>query len=440
MDCPNFSENKCAIASQLAGLPVVFDVRACDVCARQLEPRAKNKVTVDIAVHAMRQAGESKAAAKLYEDYHKRAIRLPENEEGAGTELKLLIAWFWSPKKKCGKCADRVSKMNKWGPAKCRKRRPLIIQWLKQSARKNGLPFSEFVAGEIIDLAIANAERKVRRQSLAKPIKPDPKWAVAVTTAPRKDCTLEQCIESMRVCGWDPIVFAEPGSTEIDARTIWNSEKLGVWHNWIKSAKWCIENTAAEYILTVQDDSLFHQDSKAFVEQVLWPREDAAFVSLYTPKHYTIIKNTAKLREPGVNRIYTRSLWGACALVWPRDVLKLVVNHKIAKAWAGAAPKRTVIESGKKRRRRKSEIDSIYQKRSENPSTIANSDTAIGKIVNSLDRSMWFIDPSPVQHIARFSTIGHGGNDGRRNAWRIADHGKSLADQVPIKQQVSIKV
>jgi hypothetical protein len=70
------------------------------------------------------------------------------------------------------------------------------------------------------------------------------------------------------------------------------------------------------------------------------------------------------------------------------------------------------------------------QRRRDNPHTIANSDTAIGKICNAMGLGMYFVDPSPVDHIARFSTIGHGGNNGRRNAYRIADHSLPLAYQV----------
>jgi hypothetical protein len=72
----------------------------------------------------------------------------------------------------------------------------------------------------------------------------------------------------------------------------------------------------------------------------------------------------------------------------------------------------------------------VLDRRRENPETIANSDTAIGKIANDLGLCMYFVDPSPVSHIAKYSTIGHGGNDGRRNAYRIADHSLPLSYQV----------
>jgi hypothetical protein len=330
--------------------------------------------------------------------------------------------------------------MNRWGPAKCRKRRWLIIKWLQQSAEKSGLPFSAFAAGALLDLAIANAEKKGKKNIIQRmPSRKDERWAVAITTAPRKESTLEACVDSLRVCGWEPIAFAEPGAEAIaDVHTVWNERRMGTWHNWIRSARWCLENTQAEWIMTVQDDSLFHPDSKKFSEAAMWPSEDAGFLSLYTPKHYTIRRDNT-VRPVGINRIVTKSLWGACALIWQREVLKSVITHPIAVNWMGAAPRTVVNIDGRRHKRKRSELQAIYDKRRKDPSMVVNSDTAIGKILNAMGRTMWFIDPSPVQHIARFSSIGHGGNEGRRNAWRIADHDKSLLEQVPIKGKQEVR-
>ena len=232
---------------------------------------------------------------------------------------------------------------------------------------------------------------------------------VAVTTAPRKDCTLAYCLASIEACGWAPIVFAEPGSTEADYHTISNPVKLGIWHSWMNASRWCLENSSNDYIMTVQDDSLFHPDCKAFVDALVWPSK-AAFVSLYTPKHYS------RGKPVGINRIYTKSLWGACALIWDREALKKVIETPTCKNWAGARPK--------------SGSPIVMENRRKNPSTIANSDTAIGKAINSLALAMYFVDPSPVHHIAKFSTISHGDNTGRRNCGRCSDFSKSLREQV----------
>lgn len=255
----------------------------------------------------------------------------------------------------------------------------------------------------------------------------DLKWVVAVTTAPRKDCTLNLCIESLRNCGWEPIIFAEPDSTPTVLQTIHNEHKLGVWHNWLSSVRFCLNNTSADVIMTVQDDMLFHPDSKKFAEKILWPAEDVGFVSLYTPQHYSFkAHQTVEMRDPGVNRIITRSLWGACALIFPRKILEEVLEHPITNKWLGASI------------RTKSKTQEIMIRRKNNPSLIANSDTAIGKIMNAMGKTMWFVDPSPTSHIAEFSTIGHGGNDGKRNAYRLADFDKPLEDQVPLPNVITL--
>lgn len=232
---------------------------------------------------------------------------------------------------------------------------------------------------------------------------------VAVTTAPRKECTLAYCLGSIEACGWEPIVFAEPNSTATDYQTIWNERKLGIWHNWLNASRWCLQNTASDFIMTVQDDSLFHPESKMFADQLAWPI-DAGFVSFYTPKHYSIGKTR------GVNKIRTKSLWGACALLWSRSALQAVTDTPTARNWLGAQPK--------------SKSASVIEGRRNNPSTIANSDTAIGKAMNRLGLGMYFIDPSPAHHIARFSTISHGDNTGRRNCGRCSDFEKPLWEQV----------
>lgn len=219
-----------------------------------------------------------------------------------------------------------------------------------------------------------------------------------VTTAPRQDPTIHTCLSSLQRSGWTPTVFAEPNSVPTLWPTIQNTKQLGVWHNWLQACRWALAQNP-DYILTSQDDCLYHPDSRSFIEELKWPAH-AAFVSLYTPSHYSIRK------RPGVNHIVTQSLWGACALVFKPEVLEKIINHRIALGWKG-------IKS--------------------NPTGLtANSDTAIGRICNALGLKMYFVDPSPVQHIARYSSIGNKDNTGKRNASRIAKHDLPLAQQVYI--------
>jgi len=266
----------------------------------------------------------------------------------------------------------------------------------------------------------------------------DARWAVAVTTAPRTGNTLPQCVSSLRTAGWEPIIFAEPGSQTIeDAETVTNKTKLGIWHNWLQSARWCVHNTNAAFILTVQDDVTFHPDSKTFTESILWPSSKCGFVSLYTPKHYQIKDGDPDAWQPGIRRVRTGSLWGACALVWPRSVLQEVVDHPIASSWLGVRPKSVgPVPTGRTNDRTNpaggTGPTSWREQRKADPSLINNSDTAIGRILKALQREFWYVDPSPAQHVARFSTVNHGDNTGRRNCYRCADCTVPLADQVPV--------
>jgi hypothetical protein len=263
------------------------------------------------------------------------------------------------------------------------------------------------------------------------------KWYIAVATAPRAINYLTNCISSLRDCGWEPVVFAEPGSVITDALTYNHPERLGVWRNWVFSVRTALQSDA-EVIMTVQDDTLFHPDSKDFAEYIMWPSVDTGFVSLYTAKHYTVRDekllrklrkvnpNISEIKDPGINRVNTRSLWGAMALIWPRKVLEHIIQDPLIESWLGAMPA--------------SRNPEIYKKRRENPALIQNSDTAISKLMNKHNYAMWFADPSPVTHVAKVSSIAHGDNSGRRNAYRPADHSIPLISQIPfdISRRVSL--
>jgi len=332
---------------------------------------------------------------------------------GPGTELEKLIPLFFASD--LCKCKSYARKMDRWGVEGCLERYDEIVDHLTKQAAKIRIvnlfgPVNRLVAQRWVTQAIDNA-RPVSR------VLDNGDWFVAITTAPRRDCTLLRCIDSIRQAGWEPTIFAEPGSTKTDAVTVSNPERLGVWHNWLASARYALDHSTVGVILTVQDDCLFHPDSRSFTESILWPAEDAAFVSLYTPRHYSYLKS-GRINPVGVNRIRTRSLWGACALAWRREALERVVSGTVSCAWRGAGP------------RRASDRASWYARKDADPSSVANSDTAIGKAVNQLGLSMWFVDPSPVHHIAKHSTVNHGGNGGNRNCGRCSEHAMALSEQV----------
>jgi len=252
------------------------------------------------------------------------------------------------------------------------------------------------------------------------PVSSDAKWAVVLTTAKRTIPTLNKCVASIRSAGWEPTIFAEPNSLKIDDVDYHqNNTVLGAWHNWLASANWALKETTAEYIMTVQDDTLFHPDSKALAEKILWPSDTTGFVSLYTAKHYS--ENKAGIRvSPGVHKIATTNLWGACALIFPRAALQLIVDHPLTAEWVGPPP--TNLTDKQKQL--------LIAKKTKQPSLIKNVDTLIGRVLTGLHLDMYVVVPSPVTHIAAVSAIGHGSNTGRRNCSQCSDHSKPLIPQV----------
>jgi len=274
---------------------------------------------------------------------------------------------------------------------------------------------------ELID-PIVPKNGKPRIPVPLNPIEPvkDSDWFVAVTTAPRKNPTTQQCLNSITACGWNPIVFAEPDSVTVEGyQYVYNSERLGAFHNWLKTMQAAL-STNAKYILSVQDDSLFHPDSKKLVEQLMWPNNRVGFISLYTAKHYS--QNLSGEMKPlGFNRLITSSLWGACALVFPRNVVEQILEHPLTNNWMGVPP-RNLSDAEKYR---------LQQEKKDKPYLIQNVDTLIGQVLNGIGLEMWCIDPSPVKHIAVYSSIGHADNNtGKRNCLRCADHSKPLDEQV----------
>jgi hypothetical protein len=244
----------------------------------------------------------------------------------------------------------------------------------------------------------------------------NPSWSVVVTTAPRQSPKLNTTINSLQTAGWkDPVVFAEPDSPACDAETYTNKNKLGVFHNWIRAARHALD-TDADVIMTVQDDVWFHPDSKWFAESILWP-DKCAFLSLYTPLHYSIIQG--KQKPWGVYPVRTRSLWGAMAMIWRPSILERVVDSSRAKNWIGKRSAMTPQQIAHKE---------------QNPETIRNVDTFIGYCATrDIKLNMYYVNPSFVQHISECSSIGGRAAEGKRAArFMVGSDGAPNANNIPL--------
>lgn len=262
-------------------------------------------------------------------------------------------------------------------------------------------------------------------------------WAVGINAAPRPEPVLNDCVKSIKECGWEPLVQAEPG-TRIPqgVKHVINQKRLGNFHNFRTLCERLLA-TGADTILTVQDDALFHPDSKTFAESVLWP-ENAAFLSLYTARPYSFGPDRTLL-PPGVRRANTDWLWGNLAVIWPRRVLEAFVAQPWVKRWRGTpGDVKAVADRNRRRGRYVSPALRGPGVLLRNPNQLLRlnpyprgSDVACGMIANQLGLGMYFVDPSPVVHNAGHSTIaGHGDNSGNRNCFRPADRSRPLKEQV----------
>lgn len=199
---------------------------------------------------------------------------------------------------------------------------------------------------------------------------------VGITTAPRKQSTISHTLQSVRDCGYEPIVFAEPASKPTDAKTITHPKPLGIWKNWLSMCRWALERDYDTFV-TLQDDIDLHPDTLSFTQEVTIP----GILSLYTSRYH------GRGRKPGVHHIKTRHLWGACALAFSRPILEKIITHSRVESWGHKG----------------------------------GQDVVISNIANDLEIPIHFVCPSPVAHISKTSSVGHGDNSGNRNCAVQAD-------------------
>ncbi len=100
-------------------------------------------------------------------------------------------------------------------------------------------------------------------------------WAVGVTTAPRRQPTLEQTLASLRRAGWT------------STRVFDDVKGSGAWGNWINALKDLIsQDPHANAYLMIQDDAVFCRGLRAYLERTLWPADRVALCSPYCPTPY----------------------------------------------------------------------------------------------------------------------------------------------------------
>ena len=142
-------------------------------------------------------------------------------------------------------------------------------------------------------------------------------WAIGVTTAPRNQATLDDCLASLAAAGWSqPRLFVD-GDVSLSAASAklsatHRSPQIGAWPNYyLALAELVMRSPHADAYLIVQDDAVFfkHPLLRSYVESVLWPGNRAGLVSLFCSRAYTRpTHGWHELDEPLV--------WGAQAIIF----------------------------------------------------------------------------------------------------------------------------
>ena len=241
-------------------------------------------------------------------------------------------------------------------------------------------PVSRFLSlREMVPVASQRAEPTIRS------------WAVGVLTAPRREATLEWCLDSVVRAGWaTPHLFVD-GLVRIPPRfnhlpITWRERPVGAWPNyWLALAELVQSQPEADAYLLLQDDAVLYDrgNLREYLESALWPASEPSLVSLYCSQAYTVL-------EPGWRRLPERFVWGALAFVFPRALARQFVGDPevLAHRWNGP-------HNG-----------------------LRQVDVMIGQWAESRGHGVHLPSPSLVQHVGNTSSIWESASN---QGWRRAD-------------------
>lgn len=176
-----------------------------------------------------------------------------------------------------------------------------------------------------------------------------------VTTCPRQVTYLAETLTSLRVAGFDPLVFEDPN---------------------LKGSRWALRNALgsllarypeADVYAVFQDDILAAKGLCGWLERNLWPA-DPATIGICSP--YTASVNSQP--QPGwfdLNQIPVFRPFGACSLIFP--------NHSAKRFLAESRP----------------------------DGMLSGSDTQVGLWCRSAGLGHYSHTPSLIQHVGKVSSI-----------------------------------
>lgn len=149
------------------------------------------------------------------------------------------------------------------------------------------------------------------------------KWAVGITTAGRRQSTVDRSISSVIRAGWDDIRLFVDADGHIPQRysglpATRHDAQLGAWANYyLALVELYQRNPHADAYMIVQDDVVLypHSNLRDYLEAVLWPEQDNCVVSLFCSQLYAN-------ETWGWHRYRERWQWGAQAFVFSSTALR----------------------------------------------------------------------------------------------------------------------
>jgi hypothetical protein len=216
------------------------------------------------------------------------------------------------------------------------------------------------------------------------------KWAVGVTTAPRRRPTLELCLDAVVRAGWEqPRLFLD-GLTPIPPRyghlpVTWREEGIGAWPAWyLALSELVLQLPDADAYMMLQDDvAPYDRESlRGYLEQVLWPGERPGLISLFYTGHNLM---------PGWHDAAGEWHWGAQGFIFSPGLARALLDD-------GALWRACLAASG------------------DHHLPIPE---LIGEWAHRAGVDVWYASPSLTQHIGNTSTIWMNAAiaDGRRASW-----------------------
>ncbi|MCA9137825.1 MAG: hypothetical protein KDB00_13730 [Planctomycetales bacterium] len=244
------------------------------------------------------------------------------------------------------------------------------------------------------DWAIAAINKRLRLAEMVPPptqrsgrhVK---RWAVGVTTSPRRESTLQSCLESLVRSGWtEPRLFVDAGAMVPESLRsyvdTWRAKRIGAWPNFLLGlTELVLRFPDSDAFMMVQDDAYFYdsENMREYLEQILWPTDSPGIVSLYSTD-----ANSARFR--GWHSDPYRWLNGGLAFIFSREVVDRFLSDPQVRDY-----RRTDTLGG-----------------------TVNLDLLIGNWAEQCDVPISYPFPSLVQHVGNTSTIwtGEDSSDMRR--------------------------